>query len=206
LLVRIVDNKGTNIVNRVAGNYSTKGLYQAMLQALKAQKKEVPEYFKLLGKELAVANNPSIKETHFKMYCFWTGQKHLGALDGVVEAEPGFMDGHEVVKVKYDETKISKKELTAYANKASCSPISEDNSYRIAKKDEQFYLKQTNYRYLPLTELQKTKINSALGNRQPAEKYLSPKQLKWLKELNNPDKKRVVLYDMELAQAWKMKE
>jgi len=205
-VVRIINKDGKNIVNRVSGNYSAKGLYNAMIQALKSEKREIPEYVKLLGKELASVNNPSIKETHFKMYCFWTGQKHLGSLDGVISAEPGFMDGHEVVKVKYDSKKISQQQLTNYANKASCSPIPEDKSYRVAHKDEQFYLKQTNYKYLPLSELQKTKINSALGNKQSAEKYLSPKQLTWLKELNKPDVKRVVLYDQKLAQAWKMKE
>ncbi|MEM7551993.1 MAG: VPGUxxT family thioredoxin-like (seleno)protein, type 2 [Bacteroidota bacterium] len=201
-VVRIVDEEGGNLVKRVAGNYSAKGLYKAMQTALINQNQLIPEYFNLLGKELSASNN--LKEDYYKMYCFWSGEKHLGAKDGVIKTESGFMNGYEVVKVTYDENEIDKGALTSYAKKGNILPISEDG-YRFSGKDHLFYLKRTNYQYLPLSDLQKTKINSALGSGFRAEKYLSPKQLEWLKELNNPSTERKTLWDQDIASAWKEK-
>lgn len=205
-VVRIVNEEGKDMVDRLVGNYSVSGLYDAMIVALKAENKGVSEYVKLLGMELAAERSKTINENYFKMHCFWTGQQHLGRLDGVLLTQPGFMNGNEVVKVKYDEAIISEQELNVYASKASCTAVSKDKSYRVANKDEHFYLKQTNYKYLPLSELQKTKINSALGAEKSGTKYLSPKQLVWLKQLDNPNIKRVIIYDLAIADGWKMKE
>jgi len=202
-VVRIVNAQGKDIAKRVGGNYSAKGLYQAMVAALKAQKKPIPEYMNLLGAELS-GNINTIEEKCFSMYCFWTGQKQLGAIDGVVSAEPGFIDGYEVVKVLYNKNKVSEGELTTYAKKDNFRPINNNSSYRTATNDEQFYLKQTIYKHLPLSELQKTKINSALGKRQSPIAYLSPKQLDWLNEIKKSTTKQKVLYNQDFSKAWNL--
>lgn len=205
-VVRIVDVNGKDVVKRVANDYTPIGLYNAMQAALKVSKKSVPEYMNLLGTELAGANTGRAKDAYFKMYCFWTGEKHLGTADGILATEPGFMSGHEVVKVTYDERITNAIELAEHAKGASITPIAEDHSYRIAANDQKYTLKHTNYKYLPLTSLQQTKINSALANRQNAEKYLSPKQLLWLRQLNAKDaKNKVVLYNKNFSDAWVMK-
>ena len=72
-VVRIVNHKGKNIVQRVARDYSAKGLYAAMSKAITTYGNDIPEYMKILGTELSTSSRSSnIKETHFKMYCFWT--------------------------------------------------------------------------------------------------------------------------------------
>lgn len=118
------------------------------------------------------------------MYCFGTGEKVLGNKEGVLETKAGFSGGSEVVKVKYDATVLSESDLTAYAWQAdilpSFSPI-----YVFSEKDHLFYLKKSPYKHLPLTDLQKTKINAALGTKQNPEVYLSPKQKLWLKKNRN---------------------
>lgn len=200
-VVRIVDANGDNLVQRVAGNYSTKGLYQAMEKALKAQKKEVPNYFKLYGQEINATG--SIQEKTYQMYCFWTGEKVLGAKEGVLEAEAGFAGGAEVVRVKYDASVVNESELTSYARQSNNSPSSATN-FRFSEKDHLFYLKQTKYKYLPLTNLQKTKINSALGLKQNPDKYLSPKQKMWLKKIDNTQGKKEVLYLKNIEEVWAM--
>tara|TARA_B110000240_G_C13366519_1_gene396358 strand:- start:435 stop:602 length:168 start_codon:yes stop_codon:yes gene_type:complete len=48
----------------------------------------------------------NIKEKAFKMYCFWSGEKALGALDGVLSTQAGFSNHSEVVKVQYDSRLI----------------------------------------------------------------------------------------------------
>jgi len=200
-VVRIVDAEGQNLVERVAGNYSSIGLYEAMEMALQKTNQPVPEFMRLFGEEIFADQKSRTKETYFKMYCFWSGEGHLGQKEGVLSTEAGFMGGHEVVKVEFDEAKISEKELANYAEKGNCEPIKKDGTYR-TDKDPQYYLKQTNYRYLPLTDLQKTKINSAIGHKESPEKYLSPSQKMWLEQINKSNKNQV-LYTEDFCEAWK---
>ena len=204
-VVRIVDPLGKDIVKRVGSDYTALGLYDAMVYALQQEHKEIPEFLKLLGEDLSAVEKGTVKEKYFKMYCFWSGEKQLGSKNGVLNTEAGFMDGHEVVKVQFNEAQLSAEELTKFASRYQITPISEDTSYRPASNDEDYYLKHTDYKYLPLTPLQRTKINSALGNRTSAEKYLSPKQLVWLKQLKNKKSKGTVLYNKSFEQSWKSK-
>lgn len=201
-VVRIVNAEGDNVVNRISGNYSAKALYNAMKTALGKANKSTPEYMKLLGSELTSATDT--KETYFKMYCFWTGEKHLGKVDGVLSTEAGFMGGHEVVKVKFDPNIVNQSKLTAHAKQANFSPITK-SSYRTANNDVKYYLKHTNYKFLPLTELQKTKINSALGRGTSPDRYLSPKQLKWLNSMKHSQTKQTVLFNQDFNKAWNKK-
>lgn len=198
-VVRIVDASGENLVPRVAGNYSRQGLYKAMEKALQVENKKIPDYFRLYGQEINAIG--SIQEKTYQMYCFWTGEKVLGAKEGVLETEAGFAGGAEVVKVKFDAAVIDEKELTKYAQQNRNTPTSATN-FNFSKKDHLFYLKQTPYKYLPLTDLQKTKINSALGSKQEAEQFLSPRQAEWLKEILQSSKKTEVLYLKNIEEVW----
>lgn len=202
-VVRIVDANGTNLTPRVAGNYSAKGLYLAMHNALVKTYAEIPEYMNLLGKELTSVN--STKEKYYSMYCFWTGEKQLGASEGVLNTEAGFMKGREVVKVTYDDRKVDIKELDSYAKRNNFTPIAQDNSYRPASNDEDYYLRHTVYKYLPLSNLQKTKINTALGKRKNATVYLSPRQRMWLQEIQANKVKKEVMFNQSFAAAWERK-
>ena len=202
-VVRIVDAQGKDVVRRVARNYSALGLYNAMEQALEKTYHPIPEYVRILGEELSATKSRSLKEKYFSMYCFWTGEKELGATEGVLLTEAGFMKGREVVKVTYDEQKISETELETYALQHDFTPITKDHSYAWASNDEDYFLRRSVYRYLPLSDLQKTKINSALGKRQNAEKYLSPSQYLWLQDIKaNSKAKKEVLYNQSFAAAW----
>ena len=204
-VVRIIDPLGKDIVKRVGSDYTAQGLHSAMTYALTIEKKAIPEYLKLLGDELTANGNNTVKEKYFKMYCFWTGEKQLGSKDGVLNTEAGFMGGHEVVKVQYDEKEISSAQLTKFAGLNDFTPISKDHSYRPATSDEDYFLRHTDYKYLPLTPLQRTKINSALGNRESGIEYLSPKQLQWLIELDSKKNKGKVLYNQPFLNAWAAK-
>ena len=204
-VVRIVDNEGENLVKRVAGEYSAIALYEAMVTALNKQGKPLPEFMKILGTELTAIQRGTEQEAYFQMYCFWSGEKHLGDAQGVLSTEAGFMDGHEVVKVKYDPMEISKNELNGYAKQANCTPIAESNTYRTSPKDQHYYLRHSDYQYLPLSELQKSKINSALGKNQPAALFLSPRQQLWLKEIGKSKMKMEPLFNLSFVKAWELK-
>ena len=152
------------MTNRVAGNYSATGLYSAMEEVLLKEKKVIPEYMKILKSEL-FSTNSNTEDKYFQMYCFWTGEKHLGAKDGVVKTEAGFMNGAEVVKVTYDKNKIQEEDLNSHGVKGNCRPISSGDvgRYSPSEKDHYYQLQHSNFKYLPLTEVQKTKINSNLS-------------------------------------------
>lgn len=203
-VVRIVDEKGENVVNRLAGNYSASGLHTSMSEALKKTSTAIDGYFALLGEELHAQKKGTVEESYFKMYCFWSGESHLGKKKGVLSTEPGFMQGHEVVKVKYDKSQLNQEELERYASQANCAKIEKASGYRV-DKDPQYYLKRSNYKYLPLSAIQKTKINAALVANVDPNKYLSPKQKLWLKEIESTNKKPEVLYEESFQVAWKAK-
>lgn len=202
-VVRIVDANGKNLAPRVSGNYSAKGLYRAMTTALNTTYTEIPEYMLLLGKELTSTRNT--KDQYYSMYCFWTGEKQLGATEGVLNTEAGFMNGREVVKVTYDASELKVQELDTYAKRNKFTPVDFSKTYRPATSDEDYYLRRTDYKYLPLSNLQKTKINSALGNRKNPIVFLSPRQREWLNDLKNTSTKKEVLFHQEFATAWNKK-
>ncbi len=199
-VVRIVDQEGKNLTERLASDYSAKGLYQTMQSVLKRKGVKTAPYFALLGQEL----NAGITETaYYRMFCFWSGEGHLGATNGIVATEPGFSGGSEVVKVTYNPALISKDELDAIAQKGNCTATSDKGDFR-QDKDPQYYLKKSDYRYLPLSQLQRTKINSVLADGLNPEALLSPTQKEWLLAIRmgqTPGKK---LYDLPLKEAWKL--
>ena len=197
-VVRIVDHSGKNLTKRISGDYSALAVYKAIVEVLENNQKEIPKYLQLLGEELQGATKP--KETYYSMYCFWSGEKQLGSQAGVLDTQAGFMNGKEVVKVTYNPAILEDTSLTSFAKLHKMAPINKDNSYRPAHRDEDYYLQHSRFKYLPLSTLQRTKINSALGNRNDATKYLSPKQTRWLKNINSIGKD--IRFHKEFGVAW----
>lgn len=199
-VVRIVNYKGKDVVKRISSDYSAKTLHKRMLEALASYGATVPDYFQLLGQELGA--NGKTREHYFKMYCFWTGERQLGKLDGVLNTESGFMNG-EVVKVTYDASVLDKKELESYAKSNSFRPVDPTGNYRPANSDIHYYLRHTDYSYVPLTPLQQTKINSAIGSGKTGDVYLSPKQREWfIGIIQGRIKKSKNLLNTSFADAW----
>jgi hypothetical protein len=225
-VVRIVDAEKKNIVNRVSGNYSALGIVHAMVFALQKEEKEIPTYLNLLKQSLEAAASGTETAT-FSMYCFWTGEKKLGNVEGVLETQPGFMNGQEVVEVKYNPVLISYENLVEEAKQASCaSHVFTENKNQIAvaqkivgkngaskkskfrlDKEPKYYLSKSVYRYIPMTQFQATKVNMKIGNGQSPDEYLSPRQLEWLSFIKkNPKKKWKSAINVDLMEAWEIIE
>ena len=155
---------------------------------------KIPSYLSLYQNELNAAGN--VKTANLSMFCFWTGEKEIAKIPGVVGTEAGFMHGREVVKVDYDESEVSLSKLVEQASASSCAnEVYLEEDYDIAelrrqtegKKVKQsgkftadsevkYYLSKSSYRFVPMTPLQQAKVNSAIGERQQVEQYLSPRQ------------------------------
>lgn len=221
-VVRIVDAKKKNIVNRVSGNYSALGIVHAMVFALQKEEKEIPTYLSLLKQSLE-AEESGTETATFSMYCFWTGEKKLGSVDGVLETQPGFMNGREVVEVKYNPVLISYENLVKEAKQASCAShvyTENKNQTSVAEKvvgknsaskksrfrmdkDPKYYLSKSIYRFIPMTQFQATKVNVKIGNGQSPDEYLSPRQLEFLDYTKkNPKKKWKSAINVDLVKAW----
>ena len=199
-VVRAITADKKDIVPRLNGDYSRKGLVGYMISALKKAGKPVPGYLSLLQKELSAVNT---QQAVFGMYCFWTGEVRLGGLEGVLATEPGFLDGHEVVSVTYDPTVLPYTKLVSIAQQQKCATrvyTRSDDQQTTAKKfvgalaqrhdgdvrpDDQpkYQLSRSPLRYLPMTPMQQARVNAAYGRRQNFQAYLSPRQLQLLSKI-----------------------
>lgn len=199
-VVRIVDSNGDDVVKRIGNDYSALRLCESMQQAIEEKGQKIPKYINLLAQELSVKK---AHKAYYKMSCFWSGEKELGKLTDVLNTESGFINYSEVVEVTYDPKELTKKALDTYATSNGMIVIDNQQSYQSSSKDTHYYLQQTKFKYIPLTKIQQTKINSALGDGKPTLHFLSPTQLKWFKAIkNNTDE---VLFHISFAKAWTKK-
>ena len=191
-VVRIVDNKGADLVPRQPNFASMAATVTTINQGILKAGREVPGYMALLQTETESAESGHVSEAYFSMYCFWSGEKEIGGIDGVLATEAGFMHGKEVVRVTYRDDKVKLADLYTRAKSRGCAddvygPINKDNKIAVKpsghyRKDEQdkYYVHGSPYRYVPMTELQKTRVNRALGTGRNPGEFLSPRQLAWL--------------------------
>ena len=196
-VLRIVDGKGKDIIPRHASKYEPGSVISCLNKGIFQSGKLVPEYARLLESEL----NGQAKEITLEMYCFWSGEKNIGGQKGILYTEPGYSQGHEVVKVVFDENVTnaatiiqnakksdnadavhgSEKDIVGAAQKLNVK-VKPLGTYRI-DKDVHYYLKNSDYASVPMTPIQATKVNSAIGNRTSPDAFLSPRQLALLQKV-----------------------
>jgi len=195
-VVRIISSDEKQLVPRVAREYSATQLVAAMNAALAEDNREIPGYLNLLQEELT-AHASGLQETYFSMYCYWSGEKNIAKQSGVAYTEAGFMDGKEVVRVLYSPSLVSYEHLLEEASRVQCASSSYSDDRRelaVSKKvlgsgkqygtkkyrkahDDKYYLNRSNLKEINLTDLQKSRINSMLGEGLDPSDLLSPRQL-----------------------------
>ncbi|WP_417443896.1 VPGUxxT family thioredoxin-like (seleno)protein, type 2 [Joostella sp.] len=180
-VVHFINSSGDDIIPKVANTYHPISIYNAMLNALETAQKEIPAYVKVLGYDL-VHKYGATKEAVYTMSCFWTGESVLGRHPGVLVTDPGWIGSYEVVKVLYNPEMVTKEELDGYASKRHIKTFSKSDAYK-TDRDPQYYLKNSYFRYMPLSMVQRTKVNAAIADNEDPSIYLSPKQLEQYNEL-----------------------
>ena len=195
-LVRFLDASGKDVVARMAGDWTTETLVARMAAALKAAGRAVPAYLALAAGEY----KPSARQTAcLAMGCYWTGEKAIGAIDGVLRTRIGFLARAEVVEVVFDPQIVDFKSLLAQA-RAGCGAhrvfARTDGQAEAAKAVDGVHVHRTDqpavtdktvqkytmafrpqYWYLPLTESQAARVNAAIASRKDPDVFLSPTQL-----------------------------
>lgn len=192
-VVRVVDSEGSNILPRLSGNYSAAGLTTLLNNALIKQKGKAPLYLQLLADEMSAQQKMTSKAT-YSMYCFWTGEALFGKLNGVIKTTAGFEGGKEVVVVEFNPAIISKAELDKIAQSQKCA-VSAGGSFR-ADATPKYYLSNSEYKVVPMTEIQKCRVNSALAEKQDPRAFLSARQIAFLKTSTR------ICVDVSLKDCW----
>ena len=194
-VVRFTDADGKDLIGRSMPDWKAQTLVKRMREALVAAKRNVPPWLALVADEYA----PAKKETAaFAMFCYWTGEKSLGAIHGVLATRTGQIGHSEVVEVDYDPTKVSYARLLEQARQMKCATkvfARNDEQMKTAKAavgsaaersdakidtntQQQYHLfHRPAYYYLPLTALQATKANARIADNASPDELLSPRQL-----------------------------
>jgi hypothetical protein len=173
-----------------------------MHRALELATQPVPHYLTLLEDEL-LARERGTETATFTMYCFWSGEGTLGAVPGVVETEPGFQDGREVVKVVFDPQVVTQAGLEELAQPKGIAACSKNDGFR-GDREPKYYLAQTNWRFVPMSTLQACRANALVGQGQSPASVLSPRQVALFEKIQaQPNQRRKnAIGSRNLAQAW----
>jgi len=217
-VARIIDaNSEKDITKRLNGQYDMESLIGTISKGILASNNLIPEYLNILQQEYSAKD---LRETYLSMYCFWSGEKNLGKLDGVLSTQAGFMNGAEVVKVKYNADILEEENLISYAANKKCADgvftndrreLSAAKKLNIKTKKEgkfrpdnqpKYYTYNSDYKYVPMTNLQALKVNSALSNRLSPDEYLSPRQLELLKLIREKKGNVKSVIDEDFALSW----
>lgn len=203
-VVRFLDKDAKDVIPRKDRVWSTVGVAQRMVTALKAAKRPVPFYFDAFLRSTQKAPATAT----FAMYCFWEGEAKLGSIDGVLSTRSGWQSGLEVVTVHYDPKIVDYRQLVKTAQSFSCASkvfAHDRNQLKIATElagdratmlpknqptrdakasDQKYYLAHTPLIHLPLTEVQATKLNAAVKAKNSGfAKLLSPNQRSLLQSI-----------------------
>jgi len=178
-VVRIISREG-----RTLSRIDTGSVHEVASAMVKALGDRAPLYLSLLAQEAPAS------EKILTMGCFWEGERSLGALDGVLSTQTGFARGHEAVRVTYDPRRI---DLEAFSRARG---YVEAEGFSASVRDDKYQIRDTALRHVPMTALQKARINADASN---AQRYLSPRQLQILKREGGPD----LIDEPDIVEAYK---
>ncbi|MCY2959574.1 MAG: hypothetical protein NTY35_05350 [Planctomycetota bacterium] len=117
-VVRFLDGEGHDLIPRREGVWSEAAVVDRIVAALEAARCRAPRWLELARIGLRPTDP---QRAVFTMPCFWEGQQRLGALDGVIDARPGFLEGREVVDVQFDGARVKLADLARRAGEMECA-------------------------------------------------------------------------------------
>lgn len=195
-VARVVSRSGKSEA-RLANDYSLLGTARFLQQSLKSRGKRVPAYLKLVIEE-EENKLQKLSRVRLSMYCFWSGEVAIGAVDGVASTKPGHLGGKEVVEVFFNSKRISFTDLLlAVKQKGLKFEVFADNQEQLeaaravgfsatlnkkkmrhADSDDKYQLKNSRYKRVEMSELQRMKVNADLPSHRNPLRWLAPSQRK----------------------------
>ena len=203
-VVRIVDNTLKDICDRLSENYTSFGLVSKINATLIKKNIVIPHYLKIIEEEF-LAQASGMEKAYVGMYCFWSGEKCYAQAPGVVATKAGFMGGSEVVEIIYNPKATNLDAILNHGQKMNCADkVFQDVEFVKSKtkiqqvhksvfkadKESKYYIYNSNYKYLPMTELQANKVNLAISELKSPSEYLSPRQITLYEKINKNGSKK----------------
>ena len=201
-VVRFFAPGGEELIPREDGVWSGGALTARLAAALNVAGTETPAWLWLAYEEL---RTEPLERAVFAMHCFWKGEAVLGIQPGVRGTRVGWLDGREVVEVRFDPQVLSYEALVGIANGLRCADRVyatteeqlataaesvgerarlERGSPRDAKpSDRKFHLQRSPLNVVPLTPLQATRANGMLEAGEDVRQILSPRQVALLERI-----------------------
>lgn len=202
-VIHFITAEGEPVVDRLANRYDPLGLHARIVRILEMQGTAVPDYFRLLGRDLLV--EAGLAETvNYATPCFWSGETSLAQHPAVMTTDAGWVSGDEVVQVSIDPSQGGRTAVDSYAREEGFSPVA-GRGFEL-DREPQFYLRKSDMRYLPLSAAQRTAINLALPYRQDAQAMLSPRQRAWLADPRLKVSIDAEHYRQDIRQSWAVME
>jgi hypothetical protein len=198
-VVRFLGPDGAELLPKLADRYDALGLHEKITAVLEMLGGDVPGYFRLLGRDLAVDYGLS-KCATYATPCFWSGETSLAQHPSVITTDAGWVNGEEAVRVQFDPSASSREDLDAFARAEGFSPIP-NGSFEL-DSEPQFYLRKNPARHLPLTPAQRTQANLALPYGGSLDDVLSPQQSAWLADPRLQQSSADETYRSDIRRSW----
>lgn len=176
-VIRFLDARGEDLIPRKDRIWSPKAVSARLVEALEVKDKKAPAWLRLLRDEFAGES----ESASFAMHCYWDGEAKLGAEDGVLATEAGWIGSREVVRVRY---RGGAKTLRRLERVNGARALKSSSGFRPAKaSDRKFALRRSVLRYVPMTAAQRSRVNASLRTRKNPAQWLSPRGLRTWKRV-----------------------
>jgi hypothetical protein len=199
-VIQINDTNGNELVEKLYNTQTVAPVTEVLTASLSNAGYPVPEYLQVISSESGAEG--TTETAVITQHCFWSGEVELGVHDAVVFMEPGYIDKIEAIRITFDNSKVSYKDLletakslgllnTAYPlndkqyieateviDKSSVKYFSQiEYAPASDRKNYKFYIGKTVYRYVPMTSRQALLVNNALFFEENPDVFLSPRQI-----------------------------
>lgn len=116
-VVRFIDGDGKDLIPRKEKVWDVGPLAERMIESLEKAGRQVPGYLETVRYE----GHTKLQKVAFSMFCFWTGEAKLGAIEGMITTEAGWIGSKEVVLIEYDPAAIPLTKLIKEAAALDCA-------------------------------------------------------------------------------------
>lgn len=117
-VVRFVDAKGSDLLPRRDRIWRPAQIARRMAASLTAAGRPVPGYLAALADELGPQR---IERATLAMACYWQGEACLGGLPGLLSSRAAWLEGREVVELRFDASRLDYRALLERARAAGCA-------------------------------------------------------------------------------------
>jgi hypothetical protein len=203
-VIRIVNSRGTDLTERVVDNLTMDGILSAIIESLSG---ETPQYVEILYEEYKIPQNT--ESAIFPVHCFWAGEVELGPSRGILQTIPGKVGEREAIQVVFDSNVTSYRKLLeeshtfglckdAYYSNENQRKVAEEmfgdkgvkrSGKFVPDRTPKYYLSQTSYESVPMTDRQAILVNSDLFFKEDPKARLSPRQIQMFEFIESESKR-----------------